>query len=255
MNTAKGKAPGIFGWIFFFVTALPSAIVGAAAFVGLQWLVAGLKAIPGASDAAADPGGFVAQALRFADRFWFVGFPVVFGVFLLLCVGLWLVLRGKVRQMPAMAEVPPKKRAKETPLVEPPVDPKVEERVRGRLLLHLLTVFQRDGRLVDFLKEDLGLYEDSQIGAAVRSIHADCAKVLDRQLSLKPVMAAAEESEVTVPADFDPVTIKLTGNVTGSPPFKGIVRHRGWRAERLEPPTLSGDPDPRIVAPAEVEIL
>ena len=254
MNTAKGKAPGIFGWIFFFVTVLPSAIAGAAAFGGLKWIAAGLKGTPGASDGAADPGGFMAQVTRFTEGFWFLGFPFILGFFLLLSILLWLISRGKVRQASVMAEVSQKKRPKVEPL-EPLVDPKVEERVRGRLLLYLLTVFQRDGRLVDFLKEDLNLYEDSQIGAAVRSIHADCGKILDRQFSLMPVMEAAEESEVTIPADFDPVSIKLTGNVTGSPPFKGVLRHRGWRAGRMELPTLSGDPDPKIVAPAEVEIL
>ena len=63
-----------------------------------------------------------------------------------------------------------------------------------------------------------------------------------------------EGDSITVPADFDPNAIKLTGNVTGEPPFHGLLRHKGWRASRLELPTLSTVNDPSILAPAEVEI-
>jgi hypothetical protein len=41
-------------------------------------------------------------------------------------------------------------------------------------------LLQRDGRLVDFLEEDLSSYPDGQLGAAVRSIHTSCRQVLDR---------------------------------------------------------------------------
>ncbi|MBW2249010.1 MAG: DUF2760 domain-containing protein [Deltaproteobacteria bacterium] len=54
---------------------------------------------------------------------------------------------------------------------------------------------------------------------------------------------------------FDPDAIKLTGNVTGEPPFTGVLRHKGWRTRKLELPALSGGQDARIIAPAEVEIL
>jgi hypothetical protein len=67
-------------------------------------------------------------------------------------------------------------------------------------------------------------------------------------------MDQAEGDEVAVPADFDPGLIKLTGNVVGKPPFKGLLRHRGWRVGKMVLPSLSGRQNAEIIAPAEVEI-
>jgi len=69
------------------------------------------------------------------------------------------------------------------------------------------------------------------------------------------VIEQNEGDSVTVPSGFDPNAITLTGNVTGEPPFKGTLRHKGWRAARLELPTLSAVKDQSILAPAEVEII
>ncbi len=124
-----------------------------------------------------------------------------------------------------------------------------------RLFLYLLSVLQREGRLLDFFSENLDPYEDAQIGAAVRSIHEKCKKVIDKNLAPKAVIKEKEGEEITVEEDFDPSLIKLTGNVTGEPPFKGIVRHRGWQAKRLDLPTLTSRQDSKIIAPAEVEIV
>jgi len=115
-------------------------------------------------------------------------------------------------------------------------------------------VLQRQGRLVDFLSEDLDVYEDEQIGAAVRGIHENCKKVISKSLTLEAVISGSEGEEVTVDEGFDPGAIKLTGNVTGQPPFKGILRHKGWRTKKLELPVLSDAQDAAIIAPAEVEI-
>jgi hypothetical protein len=120
--------------------------------------------------------------------------------------------------------------------------------------LHVLSLFQREGRLVDFLKEDLTAYEDAQIGAAVRSIHEGCRKALDKHFGPQPVLDRDEGEEVSIPPGFDPHAIRLTGNVSGKPPFKGVLQHKGWRAARVELPSLSGSQDPRIIAQAEVEI-
>jgi hypothetical protein len=124
-----------------------------------------------------------------------------------------------------------------------------------QLFLHLLSVLQRDGRLVDFLAEDLSHYEDGQIGAAVRTIHAGCKRATEKYLDPLPVLDLPEGHAYTVGPDFDPAAIKLTGNVSGQPPFEGIVRHKGWRAGRIDLPGLSAGRDVRIIAPAEVEIL
>ena len=105
-----------------------------------------------------------------------------------------------------------------------------------------------------FLQEDLSLYEDSQIGAAVRSIHENCKKTMARYLSPEPVMQQAEGDTVEIAAGFDQNAVKLVGNVVGQPPFKGIVRHRGWQLRSASLPKLSEAGNPDIIAPAEVEI-
>ena len=121
--------------------------------------------------------------------------------------------------------------------------------------LRVLALLQRDGRLIDFLQESIDGFTDDQIGAAVRDIHKGCRKALHEYLTLEPVMNAAEESSVTVAPDFDPATIRLIGNVNGSPPFKGILKHHGWRAKTVQLPALPrARDDSSILAPAEVEI-
>jgi hypothetical protein len=121
--------------------------------------------------------------------------------------------------------------------------------------LRVLALLQRDGRLVDFLQEEIDGYDDSQIGAAVRDIHRGCRKALRDHLTLEPVMDAAEDAEVTIPKDFDPGAIRLTGNVAGAPPFHGVLRHHGWRVSVLNLPKPTGNAhDASILAPAEVEV-
>jgi hypothetical protein len=123
-----------------------------------------------------------------------------------------------------------------------------------RLFVHLFAVLQRQGRLMDFLQEDLSRYEDHQIGAAVRSIHENCRKTVDRYLSPEPVMNQAEGERVQIEAGFDQHAVKLVGNVVGQPPFTGILRHRGWQLHTIQLPELSDTENPKIIAPAEVEI-
>ena len=70
--------------------------------------------------------------------------------------------------------------------------------------LRVLAVLQRDGRLVDFLEEEIDGYTDAQIGAAVRDIHRGCRKSLHDYLTIAPVINAAEEERVTIPSRFRP---------------------------------------------------
>lgn len=121
--------------------------------------------------------------------------------------------------------------------------------------LRILTVLQRDGRLVDFLQEEIDGYSDTQVGAAVRDIHRACRKSLRDYLTIEPVLTQPEESAVTVDADFDPSEIRLTGNVQGSPPFRGTLRHKGWRVSAVHLPVIPGSrEETTVLAPAEVEI-
>jgi hypothetical protein len=121
--------------------------------------------------------------------------------------------------------------------------------------LRVLAVLQRDGRLVDFLQEDIDPYTDAQIGAAVRDIHRGCRKALRDYFTVEPVLGASEGEPVTVAPDFDPAAIRLTGNVAGSPPFRGVLKHHGWRVKAVHLPVLPGArDDSSVLAPAEVEI-
>jgi hypothetical protein len=121
--------------------------------------------------------------------------------------------------------------------------------------LRVLAVLQRDGRLVDFLQENIDGYSDAQIGAAVRDIHRGCRKSLHDYLTIEPIIDAAEEQRVTVPTDFDPAAVRLVGNVNGSPPFQGILKHHGWRVRSVHLPVLPvARDDSSVLSPAEVEL-
>ena len=122
--------------------------------------------------------------------------------------------------------------------------------------LQTLVVLQRKGRLIDFLQENLSEYDDAQLGAAVRSIHSGCKETLSKYIDLKPIFKDEEGKEVTVDEGFDSRAIQLTGNVKGNPPFNGILRHRGWRAVKVQIPQLTSQEEGNnILAPAEIEIL
>lgn len=125
-----------------------------------------------------------------------------------------------------------------------------------RAKIQTLVILQREGRLIDFLQEDLSQCEDAQIGAAVRSIHSGCKESLTEYIDIEPIFDDEEGEEVVVPQGFDSKAIQLTGNITGNPPFRGILRHRGWRAAQIRLPQLSSQEDENnVLAPAEVEVV
>src|SRR5437870_4170873 len=53
--------------------------------------------------------------------------------------------------------------------------------------VRLLTVLQRDGRLIDFLLEEIEGLSDEQIGSAVRDIHRKSKKCLHDHLVIEPI--------------------------------------------------------------------
>jgi len=136
--------------------------------------------------------------------------------------------------------------------VAPPVAPQPKPAGRSDALT-LLATLQREARLVDFLQEPLGDYSDEQVGAAVRDIHRDCGKVLDRLFALRPVASESEGSPITVPGESD--EFRLTGQLGGAAPFRGTLVHPGWKATRCEIPVWTGQTASRdVIAPAEVEV-
>jgi hypothetical protein len=170
---------------------------------------------------------------------------------------------------PAAEAPPPEAAAPPAPLVQPAAPAPVEEVAPpapapavapappaqpNAETLQILALLQRDGRLIDFLSESLEGFSDSEIGAAARTVHAGCRKALDAYLDLEPVFREAEGANVTVAPGFDPNAVRLTGNVVGEPPFKGNLRHHGWRVTRTAFPPPPEAKDLRILAPAEVEL-
>jgi hypothetical protein len=151
-------------------------------------------------------------------------------------------------------------------VVEKPVEKVIEKTVEVEKIvekvridpeagaLHVLAILQRDGRLVDFLMEDISGASDADIGAGARIVHQGCKKALTQYVALEPVRKESEGAAITVDKGFDANAIRLSGNVTGEPPYKGRLAHAGWRATKVALPERAQAIDARIVAPAEVEL-
>ena len=142
---------------------------------------------------------------------------------------------------------PPQPQARPKPVELPP------ERVHASGLA-VLSMLQREGRLIDFLKEDMAAFSDAEIGAAARVVHAGCRKVLSEYFAIEPALKDAEGATIQVPAGFDAQRIRLTGNIAGQPPFRGTLKHHGWVATAVRMPAVSEMLDPRVLAAAEVEL-
>jgi hypothetical protein len=141
---------------------------------------------------------------------------------------------------PEPEKLAPKPAAPEPPKVEP--------------ALQLLSLLQREGRLVDFLEEDVASFSDADIGAAARVVHAGCRKALRDHVELVPVRGEDEGTKVTLSEGFSPSEIKLTGDVQGKGPHTGTLRHRGWRAAKVTLPVAIEGHDAHVIAQAEVEL-
>jgi len=120
--------------------------------------------------------------------------------------------------------------------------------------LMVLSILQREGRLIDFLQENVASFSDAEVGSAARIVHEGCRKVLSQYISVEPVLKDAEGARVQVPVGFDAQRIRLTGNIAGQPPYAGALKHHGWAATSVRLPSLSAALDARVIAPAEVEL-
>jgi hypothetical protein len=115
-------------------------------------------------------------------------------------------------------------------------------------------LFQREGRLVDFLEQDVATFTDADVGAAARVVHEGCRRALRAHAKVAPIRSEEEGTRVTLAAGFPPAEVKLRGNVAGAGPYTGVLRHRGWRALDLTLATPVVGHDARVLAPAEVEL-
>lgn len=137
------------------------------------------------------------------------------------------------------------------PVVKPVDLPRVSDGA-----LQILHILQRDSRIIDFLMEDITSYADDQIGAAVRTLHADCKASLNRHVTLVPLIDGVEGTFQRIDGSKtpDPNRIKLIGNVPASGKVSGgTLRHRGWSASAVNLPPL-GKADATVLTPAELEV-
>jgi hypothetical protein len=194
------------------------------------------------------PGNLIPAGLEKPALMIAVAVTIVFWSLLL-----WLVLRGVCPEKKEIKAAAPGKE-KTGPRESSQDEQKQRLHQDLKLYLHLLSVMQTEGRLLDFLNEDLEQYEDSQIGAAARGVHDRCRAALSRYVTLQPLSGQGEGEKISVPAGFDPGAYRLSGNVTGDPPFSGKLVHRGWRAGKLNIPGFAFSGDPEIIAPVEVNV-
>ena len=128
--------------------------------------------------------------------------------------------------------------AAETVSAAPPTLPANQS--SAEVVFNFLAILQEQGRLVDFLMDDIKGYSDAQVGAAARVLHEGCRAVLLEHFGIRPVREESEGSKVTVPAGYAPDEYRLVGKIRGEAPFSWVlVHHHGWRTEWGEaaPPT------------------
>jgi Domain of unknown function (DUF2760) len=187
--------------------------------------------------------------LPFATRLWFAW--VCF--FRVLFDGLFAARAFQVREAPLVEAPPEPAKLSEKPAPEPPTPDKPKE-ADTTAALQMLALLQREGRLVDFLQQDIATFPDAEIGAAVRVVHEGCRKALRTHVDIEPIRSEDEGAKITLEAGFSASDVKLTGDVKGKPPYRGTLQHRGWKAKRIHLPQLTADHDSSILAPAEVEL-
>jgi len=241
-------------WIITIFALLISASINVGLYYGIDWLAVNFFKDTGDGVIAKNISWIAKNLELIANNFYLWVVPAVSGALLLFGWVLWLVLKSSMSKIFTEVHIQKGEKPLKGKSKKDFVDQKIEQDRKRRLFLHSLSVLQRDGRLLDFFDEDLSLYDDEQIGAAVRSVQEDCKKTIKKYIDLKPVIENEEGEIVTIESGFDVDSIKLVGNVSGEPPFEGVLKHRGWKAGKKEIPKLSDIQDVAIITPAEVEI-
>jgi len=140
-----------------------------------------------------------------------------------------------------------------------PAPPPVKTFTPADGALQLLGILQRDARLIDFLMEDISAFSDEEVGGAVRDVHQQCAQTIKRYATLQPVIDGVEGTFTKLEAAGalakDASAIKLLGNVPANGKVQGgTLRHKGWRAEKIDLPALIASQNTSVLAPAEIEV-
>ena len=153
---------------------------------------------------------------------------------------------------------PRQKMSLRTPATEPahPAPGRPQANRADAEIVHFLAMLQEKGRLVDFLMDDINSYNDAQVGAAARVVHAGCASVLQEHFRISSLRTEAEGSTVQVPAGYSADEYRLVGKIAGPAPFSGVLVHRGWKTDMVKLPQLLRSVADQLpaIAPAEVEV-
>ena len=136
----------------------------------------------------------------------------------------------------------------------PAPEPVVLKEATPDAALQLLGLLQKEARFIDFIKEDISGYGDADIGIAARVVHEGCNKAINEHFTLAPVRSEQEGSKITLPEGFDAASVRLTGNIVGTAPFKGTLVHKGWQVTNIRLPKLTQGHNAAIIATAEVEL-
>jgi hypothetical protein len=121
-------------------------------------------------------------------------------------------------------------------------------------IVAFFALLQEKGRLIDFLMEDITSYDDAHVGAAARVIHQGCREVLQEHFNITAISESEEGSQVTVPAGYAKEQYRIVGNLSGQPPFRGTLIHKGWKTEFVKLPRIVETQRLPAIAPAEVEL-
>ena len=138
------------------------------------------------------------------------------------------------------------------PCAPPPPPPRAEPEI-----VAFLALLQEQGRLVDFVKEDVAGASDQQLGVAARVVHAGCRKVLEEYFEIAAIHTGNEGDNVVLASGYDAAAHRLLGAVPENPPYTGKLLHPGWVARSVKLPRVTGTTDQRpwpVLAPAEVEL-
>ena len=196
-------------------------------------LIVGVLLILAVSGAAVAPA---------TEPFW----PYLSGASLALSV---LVLMGLL--LPARQKPLPKPQAEPARAAPPAPAAHADAEI-----VSFLAMLQEKGRLVDFLMDNINPYNDAQVAAAARVVHAGCKSVLQEHFRIHPLRTEDEGSTVQIPAGYAADEYRLVGKIAGQAPFSGVLVHRGWKTDMVKLPQLRPSAPGRLpaIAPAEVEM-
>ncbi len=126
--------------------------------------------------------------------------------------------------------------------------------VNNNAAKQLLKILQKQGRLLDFLTQNIDQFNDKEVANAAKVVHRGCNRALKKHCIIKAIYDTNENTNITLNPNFDRSKVNLTGNHHIKSPIKGILIHKGWQIESLSLPTLTEKANPDILQPAEIEV-